>query len=184
MINSAFCTICSTHTSNRGSDIHVATDGNLHHRHCIASGDSPAFYDPAYFLPKAQVDAVGKRIEQARGTPAKVYTPRVPDEAVDECECAHAATNGSYNKNAQRFDDNGVMALVCRHDIPLFFANIDTPGEQQKYAVALLEHLFTLLPSQATVTGLYDVGCVLDRSAHLVGPFFHPPSLSDPSLAV
>jgi hypothetical protein len=60
------------------------------------------------------------------------------------------------------------MALVCRHDIPLFLANIDTPGEQQKYTVALIEHLFSLLPSHATVASLYDVGCVLDRSLKLV----------------
>jgi len=62
------------------------------------------------------------------------------------------------------FDDTGLMALICRHDIPLFFANIDTPGEQQKYSVALIRHLFSLLPSQATVVVLYDVGCVLARS--------------------
>ena len=60
------------------------------------------------------------------------------------------------------------MALVCRHDIPLFLANIDTPGEQQKYSVALIEHLFSLLPPKATVAVLYDVACVLDHSLHLV----------------
>ncbi|KAG2123258.1 hypothetical protein DEU56DRAFT_917566 [Suillus clintonianus] len=64
----------------------------------------------------------------------------------------------------ESFDDTGLMALICRHDIPLFFTNIDTPGEQQKYSVALLEHLFSLLPTQATVIALYDVGCVLARS--------------------
>jgi hypothetical protein len=72
----------------------------------------------------------------------------------------------------ETFDDTGWMALVCRHDIPLFFANIDTPGEQQKYAVALFEHLFQFLPSNATVAGLYDVGCSLDRSLHLVSARF------------
>ena len=66
------------------------------------------------------------------------------------------------------FDDMGLMALICHHDIPLFFANIDSPGEQQKYAVVLLAHLFMLLPLQATVFGLYDVDCVLDRSISLV----------------
>lgn len=71
----------------------------------------------------------------------------------------------------EKFDDGGQMALVCRHDIPLFLANIDTPGEQQKYSVALFEHLFSLLPSCATVVGLYDVGCVLDRSLQLVSTF-------------
>ncbi|KAG1848708.1 hypothetical protein DFJ58DRAFT_842820 [Suillus subalutaceus] len=44
---------------------------------------------------------------------------------------------------------------------PYFFADIDSPGEQRKYSVALIEHLFTLLPPQATVVTLYDVGCVL-----------------------
>jgi hypothetical protein len=60
------------------------------------------------------------------------------------------------------------MGLICRHDIPLFFANIDTPGEQQKYAVSLIEHLYSLLPPSATVCALYDVGCVLDRSTEIV----------------
>ena len=60
------------------------------------------------------------------------------------------------------------MALVCRHDIVLFLANVDTAGEQQKYSVALIEHLFSHLPPQATVAAYYDIGCVLDRSLHKV----------------
>ena len=60
------------------------------------------------------------------------------------------------------------MALVCRHDIVLFLANVDTAGEQQKYSVALIEHLFSHLPGQATVAVYYDIGCVLDRSLHKV----------------
>ncbi|RXW12578.1 hypothetical protein EST38_g13277 [Candolleomyces aberdarensis] len=64
----------------------------------------------------------------------------------------------------QKFDIGGLAALVCRHDVPLFIANVDTPGEQQKYAVSLIEHMFKLLPPKATVVVLYDVGCVLDRS--------------------
>jgi Kyakuja-Dileera-Zisupton transposase len=115
------------------------------------------------------VDAVGHRIEKLRKAAPKVYKPKVPDEAVDECEMAHDATNGSKNKETMdQFDDTGLMALICRHDIPLFFANMDTPGEQQKYAVALLEHFYSLIPPQATAAALYDVGCVLDRSLNLV----------------
>ena len=38
------------------------------------------------------------------------------------------------------------------------------PGEQQKYSIALISHLFSLLPDQANVVVLYDVGCVLARS--------------------
>jgi hypothetical protein len=60
------------------------------------------------------------------------------------------------------------MDLVCCHDIPLFFANIDTPGEQQKYAIALLEHLFSFLLQAATLVSLYDVGCVLDQILKMV----------------
>ena len=61
------------------------------------------------------------------------------------------------------FDDTGIMALISHHNTPLFFANIDTPGEQQKYSIALISHLFSLLPCQANVVVLYDVGCVLTR---------------------
>ncbi|KAG1770194.1 hypothetical protein EDD22DRAFT_977211 [Suillus occidentalis] len=138
-----------------GGDIHVATDGNFHHRHRRSAGDCPRFYEPTYFLSKQFVDA----------RPAKAHVPLVPDEAIDLCENAYEAADGKKQKAAMdSFDDTGIMALICRHDIPLFFANIDTPGEQQKYLVALIEHLFTLLPPQATVVTLYDVGCVLARS--------------------
>ena len=62
----------------------------------------------------------------------------------------------------------GWMSLICRHDIPLFFANIDTPGEQQKYAVALITWFSKFVPSRSTITVLYDIGCVLDRSIQMV----------------
>lgn len=150
---------------NQGADIHVATDGNFHHRHRRSAGDCPRFYEPTYFLPKQFVDAVGSRIDAQRKQPAKVHAPLVPDEAIDLCKNAYQAADGKKQKAAMdSFDDTGIMALICRHDIPLFFANIDSPGEQQKYFVLLIEHLFTLLPPQAMVVTLYDVGCVLARS--------------------
>ena len=71
------------------------------------------------------------------------------------------------------FDDGGLMEMVCRHDIPLFFSNINTPGEQQKYAVTLIEYLFSLLPLNATVTVLYDVGCVLAQTLRQVSKPYH-----------
>ncbi|KIK10825.1 hypothetical protein PISMIDRAFT_20060 [Pisolithus microcarpus 441] len=89
----------------------------------------------------------------------------VPDEAIDQCETSYKAADGKKQKAAMdSFDDTGIMALICHHDIPLFFANIDTPGEQQKYSVVLIEHLFSLIPIEANVVILYDVGCVLARS--------------------
>ncbi|KAF8120229.1 hypothetical protein EV363DRAFT_1191626 [Boletus edulis] len=148
-----------------GGDIHVATDGNFHHRHRRSAGDSPSFYDPTYFLPKQQVDEIGAHIEKQRKKPHNTRKPIVPDEAIDSCEASYEAADGKKQKaSMESFDDTGLMALICRHDIPLFFANIDSPGEQQKYVLALIKHLFTLLPSQATIVTLYDVGCVVDRS--------------------
>ncbi|RDB29776.1 hypothetical protein Hypma_013855 [Hypsizygus marmoreus] len=150
---------------DEGGDIAVSLDGNFNHRHLRTAGDSPKFYDPTYMIPKEEVDRIGDHIETLRKKPPKPYTPKVPDEAVDDCQNSYTAGNGANSKtNMEKFDDGGLMAITCRHDIPLFFANIDTPGEQQKYAVALISRLFALLPPDATVAALYDVGCVLDRS--------------------
>ncbi|KAL0057265.1 hypothetical protein AAF712_016102 [Marasmius tenuissimus] len=153
---------------NQGGDIHVALDGNLHHRHLKTGGDGQPFYESARFLTKEFVDSVGSRIAEARKGPKKPRTPVVPDEAVDACQNSYKAAKGdNETQRDHNFDENGVMALVCRHDIPLFLASIDTPAEQQKHAVALLEMLFSMIPSDATVAGLYDVGCVLDRSVQM-----------------
>ncbi|KIO09804.1 hypothetical protein M404DRAFT_130054 [Pisolithus tinctorius Marx 270] len=150
---------------SEGGDVHVATDGNFHHRHRRSAGSCPPFYEPMYFIPKAQVDEVGRRVGRARKRSPRQHRVIVPDEAIDQCEASYEAADGNKRKAAMDcFDDTGIMALICRHDIPLFFANIDTPGEQQKYSIALLEHLFSLLPPAATVVVLYDISCVLDRS--------------------
>ncbi|KAG1879878.1 hypothetical protein F4604DRAFT_1923085 [Suillus subluteus] len=150
---------------SEGGDIHVATDGNFHHRHRRSAGDCPHFYEPSYFLPKTQVDDVGRRIISKRKRAPKIHPSVVLDEAIDQCEHSYEAADGKKQKAAmESFDDTGIMALICRHDIPLFFANIDSPGEQQKYVVSLIEHLFSLIPQEATVVTLYDVGCVLSRS--------------------
>lgn len=94
----------------------------------------------------------------------------MPDEAVNDCERSYEAANGDKKTatSTARYDDQGWMSLICRHDIPLFFANIDTPGEQQKYAIALILWLYKFLPPTATTFVLYDIGCVLDRSSELV----------------
>jgi hypothetical protein len=46
--------------------------------------------------------------------------------------------------------------------------NIDTPGEQQKYIIAGLEEVFSLLPQRATGLGTYDIGCQTNHSLDLV----------------
>ncbi|KAG1887308.1 hypothetical protein F4604DRAFT_1917113 [Suillus subluteus] len=150
---------------SEGGDIHVATDGNFHHRHRRSAGDCPHFYEPSYFLPKTQVDDVGRRIISKRKRAPKIRPSVVLDEAIDLCKHSYEAADGKKQKaTMESFDDTGIMTLICRHDIPLFFANIDSPGKQQKYAVSLIEHLFSLIPQEATVVTLYDVGCVLSRS--------------------
>ena len=156
---------CFGRLLEKGGDIHVAMDGNFHHQHRHSAGNCSPFYHPQYFIPKMQVDAIGRRIVHAHRRPTEPSQFTVPDEAINQCEASYEAADGHKQKaTMDNFDDTGVMVLICRHDIPLFFANIDVPGEQQKYSIAHIDHLFSLLPSQANVVVLYDVGCVLDRS--------------------
>ncbi|KIM73187.1 hypothetical protein PILCRDRAFT_15434 [Piloderma croceum F 1598] len=72
---------------------HVATDGNFHHRHLSRAGDSSSFYEPDYFISKAQVDAVGDRIEHARQRPSRVYKAKVSDSAIDDCQDFYEAAD-------------------------------------------------------------------------------------------
>jgi hypothetical protein len=149
----------------RGCDFHLSVDGNFNHRHLKQAGDGPQPHVLRLYLSAEFVNEVGDHIDSVRKKKPKQRTPKVPDEAVDECEDGHIAGTGTNVKTSTRkYDDTGTMALVCRHDIPVFLANIDTPGEQQKYAVALIKKLFTMIPANATVAIFYDVGCVLDRS--------------------
>ncbi|KAJ7580800.1 hypothetical protein C8J56DRAFT_794621, partial [Mycena floridula] len=156
---------------NYGGDIHVAVDGNMHHRHIRGAGKSNEFYESRRFLSKEYVNKVGEEMAKAKKRPSKPYNSAVPESAIQACHDSHHAAKGDIagdsettNRKGMEFDDKGVMALVCRHDIPLFFANIDTPGEQQKYPIALIQFFFLLIPLIATVFILYDIGCVLDVS--------------------
>jgi len=162
----------------RGGDIHVCVDGNFNHRHLRGIRQIPQDYDPQYFIPKSTVDEVGQRLDEMRNKPPPKEPKRKAkacDAAIDDCEDSHTAGRGSNTKTKMdRFDAGGVMALVCRHDIPLFLANIDTPGEHQKYAMSLIEHLLKLVPNTATLSIFYDIGCVLHRSIIKVGTLFWP----------
>ncbi|KAH6890083.1 hypothetical protein BKA70DRAFT_1120762 [Coprinopsis sp. MPI-PUGE-AT-0042] len=158
-----------------GADIHVSIDGNFNHRHARAAGDCPDFHRPRHVVSKEEVDRRGDHIEKARAEGKQKQKPskrRVPDAAIDACEEAHEAGSGSKIKtNLDKFDHGGVMGMICRHDMPLFLANIDTHGEQQKFGVALIEYLFRFIPPHATVIACYDVGCVMDRSRQLYNIF-------------
>jgi hypothetical protein len=120
-----------------GGDIHVATDGNFHHRHQCSASDCPRFYEPTYFLSKQFVDAVGHQIDTQYKRLAKAHAPLVPDEAIDLCENAYEAADGNKQKAAMdSFDDTGIMALICHHDIPLFLLT----------SIPLVSNRSTLLP--------------------------------------
>ncbi|EJD33756.1 hypothetical protein AURDEDRAFT_76731 [Auricularia subglabra TFB-10046 SS5] len=153
-----------------GCDFHFATDACFGHRHDENAGDCPPIDQPLSpgFVPKDFIDAVGEALDAARARPARRNTSAAPEAAVSQCEKAHTAANGSRQKAAgSKHDIKGMGAIVCRHDIPLVVCNIDTPGEQQKYSFGMLIWLLMLLPSNATVLNLYDIGCVTDKTVRL-----------------
>ncbi|KAF9502916.1 hypothetical protein BS47DRAFT_1374510 [Hydnum rufescens UP504] len=56
------------------------------------------------------------------------------------------------------------MAGVCRHDRVVMWVNMWTPGEQQFYALALIDAIMAELPMHWQVGILYDIGCQIHRS--------------------
>ncbi|KAF9037521.1 hypothetical protein BJ165DRAFT_1314737, partial [Panaeolus papilionaceus] len=154
----------------RGGDFLIATDGNFHHRHSIHGGSGTPFHEPKNIIPKEFVDRVGDDIDRARNRSRKV-TKR-SDHCEQSFKAAKEDTRGA--SDSAKYDDTGLMSLVCRHDIPLFLANIDSPGERQKYSVALILWFFQFVPENATVTVLYDIGCVLDKSVKMVLQYITP----------
>ncbi|KAJ6552449.1 hypothetical protein DFH09DRAFT_1248672 [Mycena vulgaris] len=141
-----------------GGDVQLGADG------C----DGLISYDSSYFISKEKIDKVWEIIVKARcGKPATV-TPPIPQEAIDACEASWDAANKKKQKvDPKRHDASGVFVMTCRHSQVLFLCNIDTPGEQQQYIVALMEEVNTLLPPQAAIVQAYDVGCVTDHSLNL-----------------
>ncbi|KAF8575132.1 hypothetical protein K439DRAFT_1370661 [Ramaria rubella] len=48
--------------------------------------------------------------------------------------------------------------MVCWHDI---FCDSNTPGEQQFYAIVLIQQLTTMLPPIAMIGILYNIACTI-----------------------
>ncbi|KAF9508083.1 hypothetical protein BS47DRAFT_1398056 [Hydnum rufescens UP504] len=89
----------------------------------------------------------------------------VPNSVLDRCEKLFIAADGDRVKaSTQYFDDTGVMACLCCHDIPLFLANMRTAGEKQFYAIALLDALLSELPRRWHIGLLYDITCQIHHS--------------------
>ncbi|KAF9505272.1 hypothetical protein BS47DRAFT_1374324 [Hydnum rufescens UP504] len=63
-----------------------------------------------------------------------------PNSTYDACRQSFiAADEDRVKASTQYFEDTGVIALLCRHDIPLAVASMWTAGEKQFYVFALLE---------------------------------------------
>ncbi|KAK7055734.1 hypothetical protein R3P38DRAFT_2499670 [Favolaschia claudopus] len=153
---------------DEGGDVQIGGDGCFSYRHWKNAGDGPISHTPKHFLSKAKVDAAGRRVDKARKKPNANPKRSIAQEVIDSCEESWDAANEKKRKaNPDRYDASGVFVMTCRHGQPIFLCNIDTPGEQQRYIVAMLEELFSLLPPKATVKQAYDVACVTDHSFNL-----------------
>ena len=54
-----------------------------------------------------------------------------PNSMYDTCGQSFIAADGDHAKaSTHMFEDTGVMAMLCCHDIPLFLVNMWTPGEK------------------------------------------------------
>ncbi|KAF9513355.1 hypothetical protein BS47DRAFT_1265433, partial [Hydnum rufescens UP504] len=90
---------------------------------------------------------------------------RVPNSYLDNCGESFIAADGERVKTpGQHFSDTGMMAGVCRHDRVIVWSNMWTPGEQQFYALAIIDFVMAQLPVHWRVGILYDVGCQIHRS--------------------
>ncbi|KAJ6582196.1 hypothetical protein B0H19DRAFT_1370295 [Mycena capillaripes] len=153
---------------SEGGDVQFGSDGCFSYRHLQKAGDGNISYDPSYFVSKQKENEVRDRIASARKKSPAKFTPPIPSEAIDACEASWDAANEKKKKvDSKRYDASGVFVMTCRHSQVLFLCDIDTPGEQQQYVVALLEEVNSLLPCKATMVQCYDVGCVTDHSMNL-----------------
>ncbi|KAK6992439.1 hypothetical protein R3P38DRAFT_3330946 [Favolaschia claudopus] len=151
-----------------GGDVQNGADGCFSYPHAKKAGDGPISYKPQFFLSKKTVDSIGQRIIVARTKPKANPKRRVPQEVIDSCEESWDAANEKKRRaNPERYDASGVFVMTCRHGQVILLCNIDTPGEQQRYIVAMLETLFKMLPWNATLIQAYDVACITDHSLNL-----------------
>ncbi|KZT51260.1 hypothetical protein CALCODRAFT_443323, partial [Calocera cornea HHB12733] len=156
--------------ANEGPDIIVCADGNRQLRRFRGGVDTTSVYQPEIFMTVEAVDAVGQEMSRLKNSrPANHAAARLSADALERCKKSFkVADEDAAIVDEHLFDPTGVVVLLCRHDIPLFACDITTPGEQQKYVIAMLLALMKELPSAATVGLLYDIGCQLDHSCRLV----------------
>lgn len=90
----------------------------------------------------------------------------VANSVLDKCQSSYTAADESRKKaDSSHFQSTGLVVLICRHDRPLFIADMTTPGERQFYVVALINQLLQHVPKHTKIGILYDISCQLHRSA-------------------
>lgn len=177
---------------DRNPDVIVCVDGNFQHRRWSSVGGDPELLSPealGIFLTEEEVAEARKHVEERRAHTRRSGSSRtstsVPGGALDECRDSYnAAQERADDEDDGKYASKGLMAVVCRHDVPLFLCDIQTPGERQYFAIALITKLASMLPSNATIGVLYDIACQTDRSIALVRSSFlsyHPLRLTRPN---
>jgi hypothetical protein len=163
----------------RFPDVIIALDGNFQHRHYKSVLDDPVFLETGDSFgwvtaeevaqAKAHVDECKK---EGGSNQIKRRSSSIPSQVLDDCESSYRAAQEKLKESDDSaYDIKGVMAMVCAHNVPLAIANIKTFGEPRYLAVALLRKLDSMLPSEATIGVMYDIGDQLDRTIEKVSFF-------------
>ncbi|KAJ3529279.1 hypothetical protein NMY22_g9058 [Coprinellus aureogranulatus] len=137
--------------------------------------DPPFRHPRTVFITDSELHRAKLIVESSRPRPAGPPSPAAEDSVEDGMKLPESVLNGCSGSfvaadetrikaSTGFFIDTGLMAVLCRHDRPLFLATLKTPGEQQFYAIALIIKVFESIPSHWTVGILYDIGCQLHRS--------------------
>ncbi|KAG6835143.1 hypothetical protein H0H93_004459, partial [Arthromyces matolae] len=160
----------------------VCVDACFTQKRNSGARDPPRSHPCSVFVPESEVEKMERYVAHKRPTNPRPQKRtrreeedeacdhyegplRVPKSVLDDCEASFTAADDRREKaSTQFFDDTALMALVCRHDVVLFLANVRSAGEKQHYVYVLIETLFQHLPQWFRLGVLYDIGCQLERS--------------------
>ncbi|KAG6913787.1 hypothetical protein DXG01_004317 [Tephrocybe rancida] len=156
-------------------DVIICLDACFTQKRNRQARDPPCMHPHTVFLLEQDLDAMERYMDALRAHKlppkrAKITQEdqedhikgglHVPNSVLDGCKSGFTAADERCVKaSTQFFDDTALMALLCRHDIVLFLANMHSAGEKQHYVMALVETLFQHLPLEFCLSILYDIGC-------------------------
>ncbi|KZT50847.1 hypothetical protein CALCODRAFT_443983, partial [Calocera cornea HHB12733] len=152
-------------------DVHVALDAQFGHRQSARVLLDPLIAPHQFFLSTCELDDARSHVNACRSRRSEqaAVAPQLEDDVLDRCEQSFkAADQDRQRARAKAYTVHGIMAIVCRHNVPLFIANLVDPGERHYYAVALIRKVSQHLPGMATLGILYDIACQLDRAMRQV----------------